>query len=100
MKLDLSGYPPAAEGRKLNLFSRIVSIADDYDSMVLGRVYGRSRIRREDALELLVQKSGTLYDPPLVRAFVDVFIRKILFAHRRVQSRARLSRCTASSEYL
>jgi response regulator RpfG family c-di-GMP phosphodiesterase len=74
MKLDLSGYPTVPAGRQLNLFSRIVSIADDYDSMVSGKVYGRNRVGRGDALKLLVQKSGTHYDPPLVRAFVSIFI--------------------------
>lgn len=74
MKLDLSGYPSADRGRKLNLFSRIVSIADDYDSLVSGKVYGRHRMKREDALRLLLQNSGTIYDPQLVRAFIDIFV--------------------------
>ncbi len=74
MKLDLSGYPSVPDGRRLNLFSRIVSIADDFDSLVSGRVYGRNRVSREDALKLLIQKSGSHYDPPLVKALVDIFI--------------------------
>jgi len=73
MKLDLSGYPAASGGRRLNLFSRIVSIADDYDSLVSGKVYERKQLSREDALKLMTGVSGTLYDPALIKAFVGIF---------------------------
>lgn len=73
MKLNLSGYPAPSDGRRLNLFSRIVSIADDYDSLVSGRVYERKQLSREDALKLMIKGSGTLYDPPLIKAFAGIF---------------------------
>jgi HD-GYP domain-containing protein (c-di-GMP phosphodiesterase class II) len=73
MKLDLSGYPVTAAGRRLNLFSRIVSIADDYDSLVSGRVYERKQLGPDDALKLMIGGSGTLYDPSLIKAFAGIF---------------------------
>jgi HD-GYP domain-containing protein (c-di-GMP phosphodiesterase class II) len=73
MKLDLSGYPAPAEMRMPNLFSRIVSIADDYDSLISGRVYQRARLRAADARDRMLRGSGTLYDPSLMKAFAGLF---------------------------
>jgi HD-GYP domain-containing protein (c-di-GMP phosphodiesterase class II) len=73
MKLDLSGYPAASETRMPNLFSRIVSIADDYDSLISGRVYQRTRLRAKDARDQMLRGSGTIYDPSLMKAFAGLF---------------------------
>lgn len=73
MKLDLSGYPASAETRMPNLFSRIVSIADDYDSLISGRVYQRTRLRANDARDQMLSGSGTIYDPSLMKAFAGLF---------------------------
>jgi HD-GYP domain-containing protein (c-di-GMP phosphodiesterase class II) len=73
MDIDLSGYPAVSGKRKLNIFSRIVSIADRYDSLISGRVNGREKIGTPDALRLLLKDSGTLYDPLLIKAFADIF---------------------------
>jgi HD-GYP domain-containing protein (c-di-GMP phosphodiesterase class II) len=72
MKLDLSGYPEVSDRRHLNLFSRIVSITDDYDSLVSGKVYERKTFKREDALRVMSDRSGTLYDPVLLKAFEGI----------------------------
>ncbi|MBI4824394.1 MAG: HD domain-containing protein [Nitrospirae bacterium] len=73
MKLNLSGYPQTSTGRKLNIFSRIISIADDYDSYVSGKVYERRTLSVEEALTTMYNASGTLYDPSLMKAFVEIF---------------------------
>jgi HD-GYP domain-containing protein (c-di-GMP phosphodiesterase class II) len=73
MKLDLSGYPAPAETKIPNLFSRIVSIADDYDSLISGRVYQRTRLRANDARDQMLRGSGTIYDPSLMKAFAGLF---------------------------
>jgi HD-GYP domain-containing protein (c-di-GMP phosphodiesterase class II) len=73
MKFDLSGYPADSDRRRLSLFSRIVSIADDYDSLVSGKVYERRKIGKRDALKLMIEGSGTLYDPILIKAFIGIF---------------------------
>ena len=73
MKLDLSGYPASSAIRKVNLFSRIVSIADGYDSLLSGRVYERKKFNRDEALKLMSQGSGTIYDPLLLKAFMGIF---------------------------
>lgn len=73
MMFDLSGYPKDSDKRRLSLFSRIVSIADDYDSLVSGKVYERRKLSKQDALKLMIEGSGTLYDPLLMKAFVGIF---------------------------
>jgi len=73
VRLDHSGYPESALKRNPNLFSRIVSIADDYDSLVSGRVYERKRLSHDDALRMIYGGAGTLYDPVLARAFIEMF---------------------------
>jgi HD-GYP domain-containing protein (c-di-GMP phosphodiesterase class II) len=73
MKLDFSGYPTTSDKRNPNIFSRIVSIADDYDSFISGMVYKRKKLGMENALMLIFQGSGTLYDPLLMKAFMGIF---------------------------
>ncbi len=72
MKLDLSGYPKTSGSRRLNVFSRIVSIADDFDSLVSGRIYGRKKLSVDKAMKMIITESGSRYDPALVKAFADV----------------------------
>ncbi len=73
MKLDLSGYPQPSGKRKPSLFSRIVSIADEYDSLISGRVRERKSLRVKDALKVMLKGSGTVYDPSLMKAFAGIF---------------------------
>jgi HD-GYP domain-containing protein (c-di-GMP phosphodiesterase class II) len=73
MKFDLSGYPKAYDKRRLSIFSRIVSIADAYDSLISGKVYERKKLSKRDALQLMIEGSGTLYDPILMKAFAGIF---------------------------
>lgn len=73
MKLDLSGYPETSDKRKLNIFSRIISIADEYDSLVSGRVYEGKKLGMENARKVMSAGNGTLYDPLLMKAFLGIF---------------------------
>jgi HD-GYP domain-containing protein (c-di-GMP phosphodiesterase class II) len=73
IKMNLSGYPPIAGTGKPNIFSRIVSIADDFESLTSARVYERRQLNREDALKSMIRGSGVLYDPSLIKAFVGIF---------------------------
>jgi len=73
MKLDLSGYPEPIETRMHSLFSRIVSIADYYYSIISGRVYQRTRLRANDARNKMLRDSGTIYAPSLMKAFAVLF---------------------------
>lgn len=74
MKPDFSGYPERSAERKLNLFSRIVGIADEYDSLVSGKVYSRKKLEPNEALAHMTAGSGTKFDPILLKTFTDMFV--------------------------
>ncbi|MFI5303222.1 MAG: HD-GYP domain-containing protein [Nitrospiria bacterium] len=71
LNYDNSGYPKLAEKRKISLFGRIISTADCYDAMTSSRVYNRVPIPPEKALQLMIKKSGTAFDPILIKVFVN-----------------------------
>jgi len=72
LNLDLSGYPELTKPRELNLFSRIVSIADAYDAMTSGRVYIKTPISPDEALRKMFYRQDKFYDPVLLKVFVNV----------------------------
>ena len=72
-KYDGSGYNPTA-GEGIPLESRIISVADVYDSLTSDRPY-RKAMSPFDAKEILVKGSGTDFDPTVVEAFNDAFRR-------------------------
>ncbi len=67
-----SGYPEALIGMAIPLYGRIVAVADTFDAMTSARPY-QDVITHEDAKEKILEKSGVLYDPVVVQAFIDVF---------------------------
>jgi HD-GYP domain-containing protein (c-di-GMP phosphodiesterase class II) len=60
-RLDGSGYPDGLDGSRLDLETRILAVADVYDALVSPRVY-RGAWEREEALALLLDGVGTLFD--------------------------------------
>lgn len=73
-----SGYPNHLKGEEIPLGGRICAIADVYDALTTVRTY-KQTISKEEALHLILESSGVLFDPSLVRAFKDRFseIKKI-----------------------
>jgi HD-GYP domain-containing protein (c-di-GMP phosphodiesterase class II) len=72
LKLDLSGYPRLSFKKELSLFTRIVTIADVYDSMTSGRVYARIPLMPDEALQRMLASQGTAYDPVLLKVFINM----------------------------
>lgn len=68
-RYDGQGYPPLAYARPAHFFSRLVSTADTYDALTTRRAYRRAETPNR-ALRVLLQGSGTMYDPELVQAFI------------------------------
>jgi HD-GYP domain-containing protein (c-di-GMP phosphodiesterase class II) len=71
---DLSGYPSAPSGWKLNLASQITSIADVFDAMRSKRAYQKSYSPDEIA-NMILSKTGSKFNPLLVRNFLDIMSR-------------------------
>jgi putative nucleotidyltransferase with HDIG domain len=68
---DGSGYPDKIRGVAIPLGARILSVVDCFDALTSDRPY-RPRLSVEDAIAVLVQRRGTMYDPLIVDRFIEV----------------------------
>jgi len=66
---DGKGYPEGLKGEDIPIHSRILAVADTFDSMTADRPYRRTP-GREKAIEELKRCSGTQFDPKVVEVFV------------------------------
>ena len=72
LNYDNTGYPELSQKRTQNIFSRIVSIADFYDALTSGKIYGRVAYTPENALKSMYEKSGKAFDPILTKVFINM----------------------------
>jgi putative nucleotidyltransferase with HDIG domain len=72
-KFDGSGYH-ATRGEEIPIESRIISVADVYDSLTSDRPY-RKALSPFDAKEIIEKGAGTEFDPKVVAAFLAAFRR-------------------------
>ncbi len=72
MNFDLSGYPKLANPLTTDLFSRIVTIVDQYDAMTSARVYNRIPMSPDEVLKVMMEKSGKTIDPLIFKFFVNM----------------------------
>ena len=63
------GYPQGLKGEAIPLASRIIAVADAYDTMTTNRPYRRA-LGRQRALSVLVEERGHQFDPVVVDAFL------------------------------
>ncbi|MDA8296435.1 MAG: HD domain-containing protein [Actinomycetota bacterium] len=72
---DGSGYPYGRQGEEISTIGRILGPIDVYDSMIELRYYRPRTFRPDEALAHLREGSGTLFDPAVVPAVVEVIER-------------------------
>jgi putative two-component system response regulator len=70
-RVDGSGYPDGLRGEAIPLLSRVISVADAYESMTSDRAY-RAAMQRTEAISRLKDGSGTQFDHAIVKAFVSL----------------------------
>jgi putative two-component system response regulator len=70
-RYDGTGYPAGLAGEDIPLCGRIVALADFYDALTSDRVY-RSALSHEETREMIVQASGSHFDPDIVEAFLQM----------------------------
>jgi diguanylate cyclase (GGDEF)-like protein/putative nucleotidyltransferase with HDIG domain len=70
-RYDGTGYPSGLKGDNIPLFSRIICIADAFDTMLRHRSYSQAK-SSEDALDEIRRCSGTQFDPKLVSVLVAI----------------------------
>lgn len=70
-KFDGSGYPSKLIGDQIPLSGRIVALADFFDAITMDRCY-RPAFSDEKALTMVMENSGSHFDPDVVKAFFSV----------------------------
>jgi len=68
-RYDGAGYPKGKKGEDIELFARIVSVADTWDAMTTNRPY-RQALSVEAAAAELRRCAGSQFDPMVVEAFL------------------------------
>ena len=68
---DGTGYPDRLAGETIPLGARILSVVDCFDALTSDRPYRRA-LSTEAALDILRERSGTMYDPAVVDTFFAV----------------------------
>jgi putative nucleotidyltransferase with HDIG domain len=67
-----TGYPDGLKGSDIPIGARILSVVDCFDALTSDRPY-RGKLADEEALRILGQRRGTMYDPLVVDTFVQVY---------------------------
>lgn len=66
-RFDGRGFPDHLAGEHIPIGARILAVADDFDSMLMGVLLSR-RLNRDEALSQLRDGANSLYDPKIVDA--------------------------------
>ena len=67
---DGRGYPDGLRGDQIPITARILTVADCFDAVREDRQY-RKAMTREQAIQLLRDGSGTMFDPTVIGVFLD-----------------------------
>jgi putative nucleotidyltransferase with HDIG domain len=69
---DGTGYPSGLRGTDIPIGARILSVVDCFDALTSDRPY-RAKLTDHEALEILIARRGTMYDPLVVDIFQRVY---------------------------
>jgi response regulator RpfG family c-di-GMP phosphodiesterase len=69
--LDGGGYPDGLAGPDIPLLARLITIPDCFDALTSARAY-RDALPLAQAVDILRAGSGKLFDPTLVKVFIDL----------------------------
>ena len=68
---DGTGYPDRIAGEQIPIGARILAVVDCFDALTSHRPY-RPRLDDRAALQIILDRRGTMYDPRVVDAFLDM----------------------------
>ena len=69
-KWDGSGYPNGKKAEEIDLYARIIAVADVFDALSSKRCY-KEAMPLERVLKIMKEESGTHFDPSLLNLFLD-----------------------------
>ncbi len=70
-RYDGNGYPNGLTGEEIPFGARIITVADAFDAMTTDRSY-RKALSREIALNTMIAKAGSQFDPKAMEAFMEL----------------------------
>jgi len=73
-----SGYPAGLTGESIPLGARILAVADSFDTIISPRIYRLSAMTHEEAVDDITARSGTWYDPVVVKALRQLYHAPVL----------------------
>jgi putative nucleotidyltransferase with HDIG domain len=68
---DGTGYPDGLTGEGIPIGARILQVVDCFDALTSDRPYRRA-MSEADAMKIVTDRSGTMYDPRVVSALVEL----------------------------
>jgi putative nucleotidyltransferase with HDIG domain len=68
---DGTGYPDRIAGEAIPIGARILQVVDCYDALTSDRPYRRA-MSEQDALKIVTDRRGTMYDPRVVDALLEL----------------------------
>lgn len=68
---DGRGYPRGLRGEEIPLAGRLMALADTYDALISRRVY-KPPMTHDAAVDIILESSGSQFDPALVQTFLAV----------------------------
>jgi diguanylate cyclase (GGDEF)-like protein/putative nucleotidyltransferase with HDIG domain len=71
---DGTGYPSGLRGTDIPIGARVLSVVDCFDALTSDRPY-RPKLSDEDALAILMQRRGSMYDPLVVDTFMRIHVK-------------------------
>ena len=69
---DGTGYPTGLKGTDIPIGARILSVVDCFDALTSDRPY-RPRLSDDEAMRILFERRGSMYDPLIVDTFSRVY---------------------------
>lgn len=66
-----TGYPDGLSGSGIPIGARILSVVDCFDALTSDRPY-RPRLPDREAIRILLERRGTMYDPLVVDTFIQL----------------------------
>jgi putative nucleotidyltransferase with HDIG domain len=71
---DGTGYPDGLKGGDIPIGARILSVVDCFDALTSDRPY-RPRLANQEAIRILMERRGTMYDPLVIDTFIAIYHR-------------------------
>ncbi|MEN6325909.1 MAG: HD domain-containing phosphohydrolase [Syntrophomonas sp.] len=74
------GYPKGIKNESINIYARIISIADAFDAMTTNRTYRSQNLTPNQAIQEILRCSGTQFDPNLTKILTSIDINTLSYS--------------------